>query len=88
MLYVSVPAGSWLGTNGAISFGLSVAVGLIPEMLPMVVTANLCCGALAMSKKKNIVRHMDSIPNLGAMWVVSGHNVEAYKHQLLTDLLQ
>lgn len=60
-------AGSWIGTNGAVSFGLSVAVGLTPELLPMVVTANLCCGALAMAKRKNIVRHMDSIPNLGAM---------------------
>ena len=51
----------------ALLFGLSVAVGLTPEMLPMIVTVNLSKGALAMSKKKVIVKRLNSIQNLGAM---------------------
>ena len=64
---VLMDAGRWLGADGAIAFGLTVAVGLTPELLPMIVTANMCRGALALAKKKNIVRRLDSIPNLGAM---------------------
>jgi Mg2+-importing ATPase len=48
-------------------FGIAVAVGLTPEMLPMVVTANLAKGALTMSKEKVIVKRLNSIQNLGAM---------------------
>jgi Mg2+-importing ATPase len=44
-----------------------VAVGLTPEMLPMIVTANLGRGALAMSNKKVIVKNIDAIQNFGAM---------------------
>jgi P-type Mg2+ transporter len=51
----------------ALLFGLSVAVGLTPEMLPMIVTVNLSKGALAMSKKKVIVKRLNSIQNFGAM---------------------
>lgn len=51
----------------ALMFGLSVAVGLTPEMLPMIVTVNLSKGALAMSKKKVIVKRLNSIQNFGAM---------------------
>ena len=51
----------------ALLFGLSVAVGLTPEMLPMIVTVNLSKGALAMSRKKVIVKRLNSIQNLGAM---------------------
>ncbi len=51
----------------ALMFALAVAVGLTPEMLPMIVTVNLSKGALAMSKKKVIVKRLNSIQNFGAM---------------------
>jgi Mg2+-importing ATPase len=54
----------------ALLFGLSVAVGLTPEMLPMIVTVNLSKGALAMSRKKVIVKRLNSIQNFGAMDVL------------------
>ena len=51
----------------ALLFGLAVAVGLTPEMLPMIVTVNLSKGAIAMSRKKAIVKRLNSIQNFGAM---------------------
>ena len=51
----------------ALLFSLSVAVGLTPEMLPMIVTVNLSKGALAMSRKKVIVKRLNAIQNFGAM---------------------
>jgi len=54
----------------ALLFALAVAVGLTPEMLPMLVTLNLSRGAIAMSKKKVIVKHLNSIQNFGAMDVL------------------
>ncbi|MCS6776027.1 MAG: magnesium-translocating P-type ATPase [Chloroherpetonaceae bacterium] len=51
----------------ALLFSLSVAVGLTPEMLPMIVTANLARGAIAMSRKKCIVKRLNAIQNFGAM---------------------
>ena len=51
----------------SILFALAVAVGLTPEMLPMLVTLNLSKGARDMSKKQVIVKHLESIQNLGAM---------------------
>ena len=51
----------------AFIFAVSVAVGLTPEMLPMIVTANLSKGAIAMSKKKTIVKNLNSIQNFGAI---------------------
>ena len=51
----------------AFIFAVSVAVGLTPEMLPMIVTANLSKGAIAMSKKKTIVKNLNAIQNFGAM---------------------
>ena len=51
----------------ALSFAMAVAVGLTPEMLPMIVTVCLSKGALAMSRKKVIVKRLNSIQNLGAM---------------------
>jgi Mg2+-importing ATPase len=51
----------------ALLFSLAVAVGLTPEMLPMLVTINLSKGALEMAKKKVIVKHLNSIQNFGAM---------------------
>src|SRR6185369_6453558 len=53
--------------KGAFFFALAVAVGLTPEMLPMIVTVCLTKGALAMSRKKVIVKRLNSIQNLGAM---------------------
>ncbi|MDD5401071.1 MAG: magnesium-translocating P-type ATPase [Sulfurimonas sp.] len=54
----------------AFLFGLSVAVGLAPEMLPMIVTVNLAKGALNLSRKKVIVKNLHAIQNFGAMDVL------------------
>ncbi|WP_258329542.1 magnesium-translocating P-type ATPase [Citrobacter farmeri] len=51
-------------------FALSVAVGLTPEMLPMIVTSTLARGAVKLSKQKVIVKHLDAIQNFGAMDVL------------------
>ncbi len=59
--------GDWLE---ALLFAMAVAVGLTPEMLPMLVTVNLSKGALAMSRKKVIVKRLNSIQNFGAMDVL------------------
>ena len=56
--------GDWFD---AFVFAISVAVGLTPEMLPMIVTANLSKGALRMAKKKTIVKNLNAIQNFGAM---------------------
>ena len=54
----------------AFFFALAVAVGLTPEMLPMIVSVCLSKGALSMSKKKVIVKKLNSIQNFGAMNVL------------------
>jgi Mg2+-importing ATPase len=59
--------GQWLE---AFFFALAVGVGLTPEMLPMIVTVCLARGAIAMSRKRVIVKHLDAIQNLGAMDVL------------------
>ncbi|MDR3075916.1 MAG: magnesium-translocating P-type ATPase [Synergistaceae bacterium] len=56
--------GSWLE---AFLFAVSIAVGLTPEMLPMIVSANLAKGAVSMSKKQVSVKNLNSIQNFGAM---------------------
>jgi len=56
--------GNWMD---AILFALSVAVGLTPEMLPMIVTTCLAKGAVTMSRKKTIIKNLNSIQNLGSM---------------------
>jgi Mg2+-importing ATPase len=63
-MIVGITKGNWVE---ALLFGLSIAVGLTPEMLPMIVTVNLAKGALTMSKKKVIVKHLSSIQNFGAI---------------------
>ncbi len=63
-LIVGLTKGNWLE---ALLFGLAVAVGLTPEMLPMIVTVNLSNGALAMSRKKVIVKRLNAIQNFGAI---------------------
>ena len=54
----------------AFMFAMAVAVGLTPEMLPMIVTINLAKGAIAMSRKKVVVKRLNSIQNFGAMDVL------------------
>jgi Mg2+-importing ATPase len=51
----------------ALLFALAVMVGLIPEMLPLVVSVNLTKGAIRMAKKKVIVKRLNAIENFGAM---------------------
>lgn len=59
--------GEW---KEAFLFSLAVAVGLTPEMLPMIIAVCLSKGAMAMSRKKVIVKRLNSIQNLGAMNVL------------------
>ena len=59
--------GNWFE---ALLFAVAVAVGLTPEMLPMIVTVNLAKGAMAMSRKKVIVKRLNAIQNFGAMDVL------------------
>lgn len=59
--------GNWVE---AFLFALAIAVGLTPEMLPMIVTVNLSKGALEMSKKKVIVKRLNAIQDFGAMDVL------------------
>ena len=59
--------GDWAG---AFFFAIAIAVGLTPEMLPMIVTSNLAKGAITMSRKKVIVKELNAIQNLGAMDVL------------------
>ena len=56
--------------KGAFFFAVAVAVGLTPEMLPMIVSVCLSKGALAMSRRKVIVKRLSSIQNFGAMDVL------------------
>ena len=59
-----ITKGDWLE---AFLFGISIAVGLTPEMLPMIVTTCLAKGAVSMSKKRTIVKNLNSIQNFGAI---------------------
>lgn len=59
--------GDW---TDALMFALAVAVGLTPEMLPMIVSANLAKGAVAMSRRKVVVKRLNAIQNFGAMDVL------------------
>jgi Mg2+-importing ATPase len=63
-LIIGLTKGSWII---ALLFSLAVAVGLTPEMLPMIVTVNLARGAIAMSRKKAIVKRLASIQDFGAI---------------------
>lgn len=62
-----ITKGSWLE---AFFFAVAVAVGLTPEMLPMIVNTNLARGAVAMAREKTVVKHINSIQNFGAMDVL------------------
>ncbi len=59
--------GDWFA---ALVFGLAVAVGLTPEMLPTIITANLAKGTVEMARGKTIVKRLNAIQNLGAMDVL------------------
>ncbi len=59
--------GDWLE---AFLFAMSIAVGLTPEMLPMIVTTTLAKGAVVLSRKRVIVKRLDAIQNFGAMNVL------------------
>ncbi|GAX36913.1 magnesium-translocating P-type ATPase [Nodularia sp. NIES-3585] len=62
-----IAKGNWVD---AFFFAISIAVGLTPEMLPMIITANLARGAVVMAKQKVIVKHLNAIQNFGAMDVL------------------
>ncbi|MCL1913049.1 MAG: magnesium-translocating P-type ATPase [Eubacteriaceae bacterium] len=64
LLIIGFGKGNWLEAS---LFAVSIAVGLTPEMLPMIVTTCLAKGAVAMSKEKTIIKNLNSIQNLGAM---------------------
>ena len=59
-----ISKGNWLES---LLFAVSVAVGLTPEMLPMIVTTNLAKGAVTMARRKTIVKRLNAIQNFGAM---------------------
>ncbi|MCC8059019.1 magnesium-translocating P-type ATPase [Cloacibacillus sp.] len=66
-LVSGVARGSWLES---FAFALSVAVGLTPEMLPLVINACLARGSLSMSRKRAIVKNIDAMQVLGSMDVL------------------
>lgn len=59
--------GKWLES---FAFALSVAVGLMPEMLPMVITACLARGSLSMSRKQTIIKDINAMQGFGSMDVL------------------
>ena len=59
-----VTKSNWLE---ALMFGITIAVGLMPEMLPVIITSSLAKGAVMMSKKKTIVKRLGSIQTFGEM---------------------
>lgn len=67
LLINGLTKGNW---GEAFFFAIAVAVGLTPEMLPMIVTSNLAKGALTLSKHKVIVKELASMQNLGSMDVL------------------
>jgi Mg2+-importing ATPase len=67
LLINGISKGNWFE---ALVFAVAVAVGLTPELLPMIVTVNLAKGAMAMAQKKVIVKRLNAIQNFGAMDVL------------------
>ena len=63
-LIIGITKHDW---SDALMFGLAVSLGMTPEMLPMMIAVNLAKGALAMSKKKVIVKKLNAIQNFGAI---------------------
>lgn len=56
--------------KGAVMFAIAVAVGITPEMLPMIVTSNLALSAVRVARKKVIVKRFDAIQSLGAVRIL------------------
>ncbi len=67
LLINGVTKGDW---TEAFLFAMSIAVGLTPEMLPMIVTSTLAKGAVKLSRQQVIVKRLDAIQNFGAMDVL------------------
>lgn len=63
--------GDWLS---ATLFAISIAIGLTPEMLPMIVTTFLSKGAVSMNRKKVIIKNLNDIQNLGTMDILCSDN--------------
>lgn len=66
-ILLGITDGKWMES---FAFALSVAVGLMPEMLPMVITACLAKGSLAMSKKQTIIKDINAMQSFGSMDVL------------------
>ena len=64
---LGITGGKWLVS---FAFALSIAVGLIPEMLPMVITACLARGSLSMSRKQTIIKDINAMQGFGSMDVL------------------
>nr|WP_317850761.1 magnesium-translocating P-type ATPase [Erwinia amylovora] len=69
--------GDW---SDALLFALAVAVGLTPEMLPMLVSSNLAKGAIALSKRQVVVKRLNAIQNFGAMDVLCSDKTGTLTH--------
>ena len=67
VLLLGLTGGNWLES---FAFALSVAVGLMPEMLPMVITACPARGSLAMSRKQTIIKDINAMQGFGSMDVL------------------
>ena len=59
-----ITKGNWLDS---LMFGITIAVGIMPEMLPVIMTSSLAKGAVSMSKKQTIVKRLSSIQTFGEM---------------------
>ena len=66
-ILLGITGGKWLQS---FAFALSVAVGLMPEMLPMVITACLARGSLSMSRKQTIIKDINAMQGFGSMDVL------------------
>ena len=66
-ILLKITGGKWLES---FAFALSVAVGLMPEMLPMVITACLAGGSLSMSRKQTIIKDINAMQGFGSMDVL------------------
>ncbi len=62
-----ITKGNWLDS---LMFGITIAVGLMPEMLPVIMTSSLAKGAVNMSRKQTIVKHLGAIQTFGEMDVL------------------
>jgi len=67
LLINGVRSGDW---GSALMFAMAVAVGLTPELLPMIVTATLARGARALARRQVVIKRLDAVQNLGAMGVL------------------